>query len=64
MIVVIGVVYRFHVLIMKIVGQVGERVVLADFLTYTSINNLVVEGRRPETLTTGLFVLSIPGMAS
>ena len=23
-----------------------------------------VEGRRPETLTTGLFVLSIPGMAT
>ena len=31
-----------------------------------STNNPVVkvEGRRPETLTTGLFVLSIPGMAT
>ena len=34
--------------------------------SYRSTNNPVVkvEGRRPETLTTGLFVLSIPGMAT
>ena len=33
---------------------------------YKSANNPVVkvEGRRPKTLTTGLFVLSIPGMAT
>ena len=33
---------------------------------YLSTNNPVVkvEGRRPETLSTGLFVLSIPGMAT
>ena len=36
------------------------------FLYDMSTNNPVVkvEGRRPETLTTGLFVLSIPGMAT
>ena len=31
---------------------------------YLSINNPVVEGRRPKTLTTGQFMLSIPGMTT
>ena len=42
------------------------RLLIENLPLYVSTNNPVVkvEGRRPETLTTGLFVLSIPGMAT
>ena len=42
----------------------GEKTIFYSW--YKSTNNPVVKvkGRRPETLTTGLFVLSMPGMAT